>query len=437
MLSVSTTMYKKISVLIVLVVGSFSLAHAQTDNSPYSRYGLGDVVPSQNILTRGMGGVSAAYYDFQSINFINPASYSRLKVTTFDLGLEVNSRTIRAVDPPRKYNNASPNISYVQIGVPLSQKRNWGLNFGLRPITRINYKINRNERLEGIDSVRYLFEGNGGSYEVYAGTGYGFKNFSFGINAGYFFGSKDYSTRTQFIPDSAHLFYYKSNHETKSNYGGFLLNGGIQYKGKLNDKLALQLGAYGNLRHNFNATSDIIRETYMEGTNGNVRIDSVAEFKDVSGSLVYPATYGVGFILNRTDRWMIGMDYTASKWSEYTFFGQPDLVQDSWKLELGGQVVPNSINPKTYFGRVAYRAGLTYGRDFVFVNNQDLPVYMLSLGAGLPMRRANYTNQFSVINTTIEIGQRGNKNNPVRESFFRVAVGLTLSDLWFQKRKYE
>src|SRR5690349_4435336 len=107
MLSVSTTMYKKISVLVIVIVGSFSLAQAQTENSPYSRYGLGDIVPSQNILTRGMGGISAAYFDFQSINFINPASYSRLKVTTFDLGLEVDSRTLRAVDPPRKYNNAS------------------------------------------------------------------------------------------------------------------------------------------------------------------------------------------------------------------------------------------------------------------------------------------------------------------------------------------
>ncbi|MEK7225992.1 MAG: hypothetical protein AAB221_09945, partial [Bacteroidota bacterium] len=46
------------------------------DNSPYSRYGIGDIVPNTNILSRGMGGVSAAYSDILSINFSNPASYA-------------------------------------------------------------------------------------------------------------------------------------------------------------------------------------------------------------------------------------------------------------------------------------------------------------------------------------------------------------------------
>ena len=31
------------------------------ENSPYSRYGLGDVSPSQNINNRGMGGISAGF----------------------------------------------------------------------------------------------------------------------------------------------------------------------------------------------------------------------------------------------------------------------------------------------------------------------------------------------------------------------------------------
>ena len=45
------------------------------DNSPYSRYGLGDIVPSTNVTGRGMGGISAGYNDILSINFNNPASY--------------------------------------------------------------------------------------------------------------------------------------------------------------------------------------------------------------------------------------------------------------------------------------------------------------------------------------------------------------------------
>jgi len=62
----------------------------------------------------------------------------------------------------------------------------------------------------------------------------------------------------------------------------------------------------------------------------------------------------------------------------------------------------------------------------------------LTLGAGLPIRKwSMYDNQYTIINTTFEIGKRGNKNNNITESFFRFSLGLNLSDIWFKKRKYE
>ena len=56
------------------------------DNSPWSRYGLGDITPSSNIVSRGMGHAAAAYSDFQTINFVNPASYSRFGAQRAILG---------------------------------------------------------------------------------------------------------------------------------------------------------------------------------------------------------------------------------------------------------------------------------------------------------------------------------------------------------------
>src|SRR5205085_12480434 len=130
---------KKIKLLAVLIVLATSMVNAQTENSPYSRYGLGDYLPSLNIVSRGIGGVSAAYADVISVNFQNPASYARLKRATFDFGLEIDNRTLKAINPPRKSSSTSPNISYIQLGLPLSTKHNWGMNIGLRPVTSINY----------------------------------------------------------------------------------------------------------------------------------------------------------------------------------------------------------------------------------------------------------------------------------------------------------
>jgi hypothetical protein len=37
----------------------------------------------------------------------------------------------------------------------------------------------------------------------------------------------------------------------------------------------------------------------------------------------------------------------------------------------------------------------------------------------------------------LELGQRGNSSSIVKENFFRLAVGFSMSDIWFIKRKYD
>ena len=58
-------------------------------------------------------------------------------------------------------------------------------------------------------------------------------------------------------------------------------------------------------------------------------------------------------------------------------------------------------------------------------------------GVALPVRRSFYTNQFTTVNLAIEAGSRGSKSNAIRENLFRVALGLNLSDIWFNPRKYD
>jgi hypothetical protein len=428
-------MYKKIKFLGIFALLATTVLQAQTENSPYSRYGLGDELPSQNIMSRGIGGVSAAYADIISVNFANPASYSKLKRATFDFALEVDSRTLKVIDPPRKFSSASPIISYIQLGLPLSQKKNWGMNIGLRPVTRINYRLERNERLQNIDSVNTLFEGNGGSYEVYTGTGFAIKNLALGFNIGYLFGSRDYSTKRNFIPDSSSVFYYGSEHSTTSNFGGLFGNAGLQYTIRVNKKNILRIGATGGVKQNYTANRQEVVRTYEENESGETSIDSIKNVKE-SGKISYPASYSAGIMYYGGERWLLGADLSQTKWSDYRFFGQKDSVQDSWKLHIGGQILPNIANAKSYWGRVTYRAGFTYGQDYVKVN-KDLPVWGVSVGFGLPMRPPSYSNQYSIINTSIEFGQRGNNTNIIRENYLRISVGLTLSDIWFIKRKYD
>src|SRR5436309_14383926 len=111
MRSVKRIIYDGVVLALVLLCCSHLSAQ---ENSPFSRYGLGDLYPQQNIATRGMGGVSAAYVSEQALNTVNPASYSALRyvnvfggskgaLVTYDFGLSIDSRTLRSNTPFSSY----------------------------------------------------------------------------------------------------------------------------------------------------------------------------------------------------------------------------------------------------------------------------------------------------------------------------------------------
>lgn len=404
------------------------------ENSPYSRFGLGDVLSSQNVINRSMGGLAIPYSDMQSVNFINPASYANLKVTTLDIGVEYDSRTLHAANPVKKYNSKYLIPTYLQLGLPLKKKGHWGMNIGLRPVTRINYNLTSRTRLAGIDSVLYNYSGTGGSYQAFLGTGFGSKNLSIGVNAGYMFGNKLYNTRVIFLNDS--IPYRKTNSADTTRLGGLFVQAGIMYKVALGGSMALRFGANGSLENKLKAVRDISRETFeFNPSSGTVTLDSIYLATDQEGTIVMPASYGFGLMLEKEDKWIFGAEFSSTAWSTYRYYGQPDNLRNNWTIRAGGQIIPDAIG-KNYWSRVAYRAGFSYGPDPVDIGRK-LNQYLVTFGTALPVRRNFYTNQYTTINLAIEAGARGNKDNSIRESIFRMSIGMNLSDIWFNPRKYD
>jgi len=131
-------------------------------------------------------------------------------------------------------------------------------------------------------------------------------------------------------------------------------------------------------------------------------------------------------------------EYNLSQWEDYRYYDEKDQVKNTWLLRLGGTLIPN-YKSKSYWGLVQYRAGFYIGPDYIAVN-KSLPVYAITFGASLPVKKYGYSlysGQYTSINTSFEIGSRGNKSNSLRENFYRISVGLSLSDIWFIKRTYQ
>jgi hypothetical protein len=450
---------------VVLFLALSSPAFSQ-DNSPYSRYGIGDLVPATNIINRSMGGVTAGYFDQLAINFNNPASYSTFQAirekkskklssgrAILDVGLNFENRTLLEPNNATKFTASNALFSYVQIGMPL--KQNWGLSFGIRPVSRISYKVLTNEKLIDpitglpIEDAATLYSGSGGSYLISAGTGFSlFKKEKFGqmgglsvgFNGGYLFGEKDNSTRRVLLNDT--VTYYKANYETRTNFGSLYYNMGFQYKIPISKTIQLTIGAFGNSSLKLNGKQDRVRETYVFDDNtGNVRLDSVSDTRDVKGTINLPSSLTVGFMLqkfavqNKEGGFMLGMDFATQKWSDYRFYGQADSLRNKWELRTGVQI--NPVPRRNYFSNIAYRFGLFFGPEYVKVG-QKLPQVGASFGVGLPMAISRQApNQATFINMAFEYVKRGNNDNRLKENLFRFSLGFSLSDIWFIKRKYE
>lgn len=447
-----------------LLLLNVSLAVFGQYNSPYSRFGLGDLTPSSNINTRGMGGISAAYSDVISVNFNNPATYSQFQTfleqrskrvsqarVVLDVGVNIANRTLIAPNTAERFSTTDLLFSYVQVGLPI--RKNWGMSFGIRPLSRIGYTINRSEVLfdpitnQRIDSSLTQFRGSGGSYLPSIGTGFGQnigKNsvISAGFNVGYLFGNRENTTLRSLINDT--ILYYSSDHTTKTSFGKLFFNAGLLFTDTISrgkNYTVLKVGVSGNWRQTLNASQDVLRQTFTRGSaNEILQIDSVYQNDGVKGEIVYPASYKAGFTLQRTNEnlsgWLIGADFTQNKWSQFRNYGQMDSVQDNWMLSVGGQFSPR---PRAnFFSRVAYRFGFFTGPDYIKVQNK-LPQLGFSFGMGLPV--ANYNplsrGQYTQINVALEYGKRGNNDNLLKENLFRVSVGLNFTDLWFGKRKYD
>ncbi len=450
---------------LILFFTAFQPAFSQ-DNSPYSRYGIGDLVPATSINSRGMGGLSAAYTEVLSLNFSNPASYAFFQSlkeakskklssgrAILDVGINFENRTLKDPAFAERFTASNALFSYVQVGVPL--KTNWGLSFGIRPISRISYKIQQRDYLKDpntglpIDSAVTLYTGEGGAYLVSAGTGFsifnkmkkdGEEKLSIGITAGYLFGEKDYTTKRTLFNDT--VDYNQAKYETRTNFGNLNFNTGIQYKVPLKKNLSLTLGAYGSWGQSLNGTQDILRETYTYDENvGESRLDSVSDMRNLKGKIDLPSSITAGFVLqkyavpNKEGGWLFGVDFTQQNWDNYRFYGKTDSLRNKWELRVGAQI--NPVPKRNYFSNISYRFGLFMGPDYVKVG-QKLNQFGGSFGLGLPLATSRQApNQATIINLAFEYGKRGNNSNLLSENMFRLSLGFSLSDFWFIKRKYD
>lgn len=420
-------------------------------NSPYSRYGMGDLSSRFLAVQSGRGGMTAAYSDPYHLNLANPASFSALKSAALETGLFAKNSTYDGSNS--SLNVWSGNLAYFALGFTLKNPINealdrsrsdWrhGMGFSLTPYSQVGYSVATSDTLTDLGIVNSKFEGSGGTYKLAWHEGSRYKNTSFGATLGWVFGRSTYENTTSFV-DSFPTF--QSNFRDEIATSGLVWNLGVQHdfvlKRMENDKTIpkewITIGATAESNHRLNTTADIIRlrSRGKTQTGGYSDADTLAYTLGEKQKLTLPSTFSFGIDYVKADKFRAGAQVMMENWSAYKSEVRPIALRNTIAVSGGVEIIPDIFSYNRYMKRVRYRAGAYYRQDPRSVSGTDLDDVGISLGLGFPLILPRQ--QTSFINLGIEAGRLG-AQSPIEETYVRMTLGFTFNDnSWFFKRRFE
>ncbi len=420
------------------------LAMAQPkNNSPYSRFGLGDILNQNFAILRAAPGFTNAYRDPFHLNYQNPASLGHLQMTTFDVGVfGQNSKWASSTQSNR---NWSGNLAYMALGFTLKNPINklldrevrdfsWGMTFGLVPYSLVGYSVETSGEVPNIGLTTSRFVGEGGTYQFIWGNGIRFKNFAAGLNLGYLFGKIENQRTVTFEDIDAG---YEDHFLDDFSINGLTWKFGLLYdfvldRTSVQKSKTLTIGVTGSSNQSLNTNT----AQFYERFNRSYAMpqDTITNTSGLKGNATLPAQFGLGVGYVAANKWKVGISYDYAVWSNYQNDAKPEGLDDAWRVSFGGEYVPDYTSYNNFFKRVSYRLGGFVGKDPRNINGKQIGEYGITFGFGLPLTLPQ--RKVSFVNLSIELGKRG-ANTILQETYAQFTVGFTLNDnLWFIKRKF-
>lgn len=430
--------------LALFCLATVAIAQPTKYNSPYSRLGMGDLFDQNFVGQSGMGGLSTAFNDAAHLNLLNPASLAHLTTTAFEIGANVRYSSLESGDT--KATLWGGNLSYFGLGFPLQNSINkvldprkkkvkWGMAFALIPYTTVGYDIETNKFVPGADTVRLSYEGTGGTYRFVWGNGININNFSAGINLGYLFGK--ISREQRVVPDLENS--YQETFIDEFSLSGLVWDIGFQYDLELDkdrpeeesSARKITFGLSGNSGNSVGTNASFLYRSFNPSYND---LDTIAASTEVLGKAKLPANFSISAMYVKKNKLKLGVQLDMQQWSNYTNDAKPDTLNNTFRIAVGGEYIPDFSSYNNYARKIRYRAGAFYGTDPRSAFNNSLTSYGITIGLGFPVILPRQRTSF--VNLGIELGRFGS-SEALQETYAKLNIGFTLNDnTWFFKRKF-
>ena len=215
----------------------------------------------------------------------------------------------------------------------------------------------------------------------------------------------------------------------------FMVDYGLMFDAPIGSDMSLSLGVTYQQSVKLRGKQTTFIRSIMETMDTDVEylIDTIAYKVNDQAKLTMPQGFGVGFALQKNNRWILAADFDWTQWSHFANEGVTEDLRNSWRVAAGFEYMPTYSSVSNYFRRAHYRIGGNYERGFLYLNDHYINKVGISAGVSLPLPRS-----FSKVNLAVEIGQYGTKQDGlIRENYLKVDLGISVFERWFVKRRYK
>lgn len=409
------------SILTLSVTLACYALQAQTNASPYSIAGIGDIESGYFDRSSGMANTGVSLSSNRFMYQANPAALSGLDDYFFAFELTGRYKNISYTgNPVTTTGTSSSDLQVGRLALGLKLQKWWGVGFGIMPYSSSNYSFYAKKDIEGSgDYTDAYYEGSGGVNQAFITNSIRpFKNFSIGVQTSFLFGSLSqtetlgYNTTTPIV-------------STRDIYmSKIYFKGGLQYKLKLAKKWQFNVGATASNKTQLNADYTL---NVKEGTTAIV---TDKELQETYFKLPLMYTFGGALIFDK--KITVSADFQQQNWNDVSYSGLNYRLVNSNRVS-GGIEYSKKVNfANGSFEKWFIQGGAFYSNSYLMIKGQQLDQKGFTVGAGFtPLKSPQLALQMN-----LEFGKRGTTaNNLIKENYTQAGISIFYRDFWYTKVK--
>ncbi len=406
----------------ILILSALLISEVFPQNiSPYTRYGIGDMLYTYSARSLSMGQSGSALLNRDFVSITNPASWASLGSTRIEFSYEINLSLLSTNSDSRIYRQGD--FKGFTFAFPVSKTYGIGVAMGLIPYSRLHYSVQQFIQNDPIISSDYIqnLKGEGGLSKVFIGTSYKLPfDLILGASFDYYFGNLEYNSQLVFPDNSQNPSEYKLIY-SPTGIGTTLgvitpdMSGLIK-----NDVISnLRIGVSMNLIPEMNTDS-------LLTTKSNTFLDTVAEG---TTKMKIPSRFTFGSAVTLSNEYILSLDYSFQPWQDFQFTPiNEQNLRNAQRVSVGFEFRPEYKLGMTFWEQILWRFGLSYEQSQYTLRNNNLNQYSVSGGFSLPLSQNNS------IDFAVEYATRGTKNaDLILENFVRFNIGFSFGDIWFTR----